>query len=142
MQEARSYALDPTKFKRDPIRVDLDALKAQDNGPSRDSEDDDVEVDDEEPVSYKTTPIPPSLVNEPLKKKWSRQAEELVRESPSPSGPVLQPPAAHSHPAAAVAASDKGEANLFPLHPLMDRTLYEKSVLSNLKSTSMLTRAT
>lgn len=151
MQEARSYALDPSKFKRDTIRNDLEELKAHDSAPGRDSEDDDVDVDDE-PVSYKTTSTTPpatSTATESLKKKWSRQAEELSRESPSPAiGPpaaatapvALQPPAAHSHPhitSHAAAASDKGEPNLFPLHPL-----FEKGLLTNLKPNGLLARAT
>lgn len=157
MQEARGYALDSAKFKRDHIRMDLDAEKCPENGAaSRDSEDDDVDVDDEGPAHYtKTTGGPPSAeqtlatpltANESLKKKWSRQAVEAARESPSRS-PAPHPSAAHTHPlvaaaAAAASANEKGDGNFFPLHPLIDRSLYEKGLLSNLKPNAILARAT
>ena len=145
MQEARNYVLDPTKMKRDPVRISAEDTKgsSQDNGAAgRDSEDD-IDVDDEEPMAYKSTTRTSSPITEPLKKKWSRQAEEFSsRESPSPSS-APQPPAAHAHnAAAAVSGNDKGEPGFFPLHPLMDRSVYEKSILSNLKQSAMLTRAT
>lgn len=136
MQEARCFAQDPAKLRRDPVLVDADE-KGQDRAPGRDSEDDDVDVDEEEPVSYKTTPHT-ATANEPLKKKWSRQAEEAARQSPPPST-APQPPMAHTH---APTASDKGEGNLLAMHSLMDRSLYEKGLLTNLKPNGLLARAT
>lgn len=142
MQGARGYVPEPLKFKRDPVRIDPDE-KGPDAAVSRDrvdSEDDDVDVDEDEPVSYKTTPIIP--VTEPLKKKWSRQAEEAARQSPPPSTSP-QPPAAHIHTTTTTTAtSDKGEGGLLAMHSLMDRSLYEKSLLKNIKPNGLLARAT
>lgn len=132
---------DPTKFKRDSVRVEED--KEQDRAATaRDSEEDDVDVDEDDPVTYKTV--------ESQKKKWSRLAEESRDNgaaSPVPS-PVLNastnahPSATSAAAAAAAIASDKGEGSIFAMRPLMDRALYEKTLMTNLKPNPFLTKAT
>lgn len=118
---------DPTKFKRDSVRVEED--KEQERAATaRDSEEDDVDVDEDDPVTYKMT--------ESLKKKWSRQAEE-ARDNGAAS--PIEAPVSNPSAAAAAIASDKGEGNIFAMHPLMDRALYEKTIM---KPNPFLTKAT
>lgn len=132
---------DLSKYKRDVARVEEEKQEQEQEsamGAKGDSEDDDVDVDEEEPVDYKTA----------VEKRFNRHDEETRDHHRPPSPPPVPVPipqfpypSVAAAAAAAAVAGEKVEGGLFGMQQLMDRALYEKSIISSMKPNPFLSKA-